>query len=74
MRDKKEPHLNLLNLMTRNKIAQELEALAHLLDAHQDILAPVKSRWVYQKLRNFRAGMEGNISRLKRAFGLDRCI
>ena len=32
----------------------------------------LKSLWVYQKLRNFRAGIEANISRLKRAFGLDR--
>jgi IS5 family transposase len=32
-----------------------------------------KSRWVYRKLRNFRAGIEANISCLKRAFGLDRC-
>ena len=37
------------------------------------ILAMVKSLWVYKKLRNFRAGIEANISRLKRAFGLDRC-
>ena len=33
----------------------------------------VKSRWVYRKLRNFRAGIEANISCLKRAFGLGRC-
>lgn len=33
----------------------------------------VKSRWVYRKLRNFRAGIEANISCLKRAFGLARC-
>jgi IS5 family transposase len=33
----------------------------------------VKSHWVYRKLRNFRAGIEANISCLKRAFGLDRC-
>ena len=33
----------------------------------------VKSRWVYRKLRNFRAGIEANISCLKRAFGLSRC-
>jgi IS5 family transposase len=33
----------------------------------------VKSRWVYRKLRNFRAGIEANISCLKRAFGLTRC-
>lgn len=32
-----------------------------------------KSDWVYKKLRNFRAGIEGLISVLKRAFGLDRC-
>jgi IS5 family transposase len=32
-----------------------------------------KSRWVYRKLRNFRAGIEANISCLKRAFGLARC-
>lgn len=33
----------------------------------------VKSTWVYRRLRNFRAGVEGTISFLKRAFGLDRC-
>ena len=33
----------------------------------------VKSRWVYRKLRNFRAGIEANISCLKRAYGLSRC-
>lgn len=33
----------------------------------------VNSRWVYRKLRNFRAGIEANISCLKRAFGLRRC-
>ncbi len=33
----------------------------------------VKSSWVYKKLRNFRAGIEGMISFLKRSFGLDRC-
>ncbi len=37
------------------------------------IEAMVKSRWVYRKLRNFRAGIEANISCLKRAFGLTRC-
>lgn len=33
----------------------------------------VKSKWVYKQLRNFRAGIEGNISCLKRAYGLKRC-
>jgi IS5 family transposase len=37
------------------------------------VVEMVKSLWVYKKLRNFRAGLEANISRLKRAFGLDRC-
>jgi transposase, IS5 family len=41
--------------------------------ARLSIEAMVKSRWVYRKLRNFRAGIEANISCLKRAFGLARC-
>lgn len=36
------------------------------------ILDMVKSSWVYNKLKNFRAGIESNISALKRGFGLDR--
>jgi transposase, IS5 family len=34
----------------------------------------VKSKWLYRKLRNFRAGIEGVISFLKRGFGLGRCL
>ena len=34
----------------------------------------VKSNWVYRKLRNFRAGIESDISCLKRAYGLARCV
>jgi IS5 family transposase len=37
------------------------------------VLAMVKNHWVYKRLRNFRAGIEANISRLKRAFGFARC-
>jgi IS5 family transposase len=37
------------------------------------VLDMAKSAWVHKKLRNFRAGIEANISTLKRAFGLDRC-
>ena len=33
----------------------------------------VKSDWVYRRLKRFRAGIESNISFLKRCFGLDRC-
>ncbi len=32
-----------------------------------------KSNWVYRKLKNFRAGIEANISTLKRTWGLSRC-
>lgn len=32
-----------------------------------------KSTWVYKKLRNFRAGIEGMISFLKRCFAMGRC-
>jgi transposase, IS5 family len=38
-----------------------------------DISDMVKSSWMYKRLRDFRAGIEGNISFLKRVFGLDRC-
>jgi len=31
------------------------------------------SEWIYKKLKRFRAGIGGNISMLKRVFGLDRC-
>jgi len=37
------------------------------------VLQMVRSNWVYKKLRNFRAGIEANISCLKRSFGLDCC-
>ena len=33
----------------------------------------VKSAWSFKCLRNFRAGIEGIISFLKRVFGLSRC-
>jgi IS5 family transposase len=33
----------------------------------------VRSRWVYRRLRNFRAGIEAGISCLKRTYGLARC-
>ena len=38
-----------------------------------DVLDMVKSSWVYRRLKNFRAGIEGIISFLKRSFGWDRC-
>jgi IS5 family transposase len=37
------------------------------------VLEMVKSHWVYKQLKNFRAGMEANISRRKRSFGFSRC-
>jgi IS5 family transposase len=38
-----------------------------------EISQMAKSTWVYKRLRNFRAGIEGMISFLKRGFGLGRC-
>ena len=38
-----------------------------------DISDMAKSKWVFRKLRNFRAGIEAGISFLKRTFRLDRC-
>ena len=38
------------------------------------VLAMVRSQWVYDKLRRFRAGIEAGISLLKRVFGLARCV
>jgi IS5 family transposase len=38
-----------------------------------DIVDMAKSTWVYRQLKNFRAGIESNISCLKRAYGLTRC-
>jgi IS5 family transposase len=38
------------------------------------VLDMVRSAWVYDKLRRFRAGIESGISLLKRVFGLARCI
>ena len=38
------------------------------------VLDMVRSEWVYDKLRRFRAGIESGISLLKRVFGLARCI
>ena len=37
------------------------------------IVDMAKSTWVYKKLRDFRAGIEGMISFLKRCFGVSRC-
>lgn len=38
------------------------------------VLDMVRSRWVYDALRRFRAGIESGISLLKRVFGLARCV
>jgi IS5 family transposase len=37
------------------------------------IVEMAKSIWVYRRLRNFRAGIEANISTLKRSYGMKRC-
>jgi transposase, IS5 family len=60
--------LNLLNLK-----ANGVKDVAFSKSLGLEIGAMVKSSWVYKRLRDFRAGIEGNISFLKRIFGLDRC-
>ena len=37
------------------------------------VLDMARSQWVYDRLRRFRAGIEGRISVLQRCYGLDRC-
>jgi IS5 family transposase len=37
------------------------------------VLDMARSNWVYKRLKHFRAGIEANISALKRRFGLSRC-
>lgn len=37
------------------------------------LTAMARSSWIYKRLRDFRAGIEGCISFLKRCFGLTRC-
>jgi IS5 family transposase len=38
-----------------------------------EITEMVRSAWVFRRLRDFRSGIEGCISTLKRAFRMDRC-
>jgi IS5 family transposase len=38
-----------------------------------EITDMVRSAWVFRRLRDFRSGIEGVISTLKRAFGMGRC-
>jgi IS5 family transposase len=38
-----------------------------------EVLDMCRSEWVYKRLRNFRAGVESVISRIKRSLGFDRC-
>jgi IS5 family transposase len=53
--------------------AQGVRAMAFHKTGGLRIEDMVRSRWVYRKLRNFRAGIEADISCLKRAYGLARC-
>ena len=51
---------------------REIKDIAFAKRRGLSVLEMVKSTWVYKKLRNFRAGIEANISVLKRGFGLFR--
>src|SRR6476646_3421895 len=63
---------------SRDNLAQAKALGVHDVAFHKKaglrILDMVKSNWVYRKLRNFRAGIESDISCLKRAYGLARCL
>ena len=63
---------------SRDNLAQAKALGVHDMTFHKKaglrIKDMVKSNWVYRKLRNFRAGIESDISCLKRAFGLARCV
>ena len=55
--------------------AKELgvEDIAFHRTAGIEIDAMVRSAWVFRQLRNWRSGIEGVISTLKRAFQMGRC-
>lgn len=54
--------------------ARGVEDMAFHKKCHLQVEDMVRSRWVYRKLRNFRASIEADISCLKRAYGLGRCL
>ncbi len=57
------------------KIAKQLgvEDIAFHRKSGIEIAEMVRSAWVFRRLRDFRSGIEGCISTLKRAFHMDRC-
>lgn len=50
-----------------------VEDIAFHRKAGLEISEMVRSAWVFRRLRDFRSGIEGCISTLKRAFQMDRC-
>ena len=63
---------------SRDNLAEAKALRVHDVAFHKKaglrIVDMVKSNWVYRELRNFRAGIEFDISCLKRAYGLACCI
>lgn len=59
-----ERHCESYGMMPRQAVAD---------GSYASVEEMVKSKWVYRRLRNFRAGIEAGISCLKRAYGLARC-
>ncbi|MEJ2206486.1 MAG: ISNCY family transposase [Gemmatimonadota bacterium] len=60
------------NLVAAKERGLEDVVFAKRRNLHVEDMA--SSTWVYRQLRNFRAGIEGMISFLKRVFGLGRCL
>lgn len=50
-----------------------IKAVGSLKKCGMTVEAMTGSEWIYRKLKRFRGGVEGNISTLKRTFGLNRC-
>jgi IS5 family transposase len=50
-----------------------IEDIAFHRKSGMQITEMVRSAWVFRRLRDFRSGIEGCISTLKRAFQMDRC-
>jgi IS5 family transposase len=53
--------------------AMGVEDIAFHRKSGLEITEMVRSAWVFRRLRDFRSGIEGCISTLKRAFQMDRC-
>ena len=74
MREIRIAQASIFENYSEHEFGTRLKALSNRLDQHLEILLLVAGAMgvtskTFTQLRNFRAGVEGNISELKRAFG-----